>query len=138
MRRTAESIIVRENCSAEEGGDYALTRYRALLENDGYTLVAASPVTGRTHQLRVHFAGLRAPIVGDDMYGSASPLINRHALHSAVLTFPTVGGSEQVTVTAPPPDDMKNAIRAVFGELADINETVRLCERFLLENDKIN
>ena len=72
IRRTAESIIVRENCEEGEGGDHALTEYRVILAENGHSIVAAKPLTGRTHQLRVHFSGMGCAITGDDMYGSAS------------------------------------------------------------------
>ncbi len=116
LRRTSGSIIVREVCGEDEGGDYALTKYRVLLEKDGHSLVAASPITGRTHQLRVHFASLGCPILGDDLYGELSPLIDRQALHSALVSFPKPDGGEMISVTAPPPDDMQTAIDTLFGK----------------------
>lgn len=136
MRRTAQSIIVRENCEKGEGGDYALTRYRVLKKHRGCTLVEARPITGRTHQLRVHFASLGAPILGDDMYGTPSPDIGRHALHSAVLVFPQVRDGESVCVSAPIPDDMAAAIRARFGEDTDLERVLNECKQFLSENDE--
>ena len=120
MRRTAESIIVRENCKEGEGGDRALTKYRVLLTKNGYSAVAASPITGRTHQLRVHFSGLGAPILGDDMYGEKSPHIDRQALHSALLSFPRVSDGERIVALSPLPEDMKRAAVELFGE--DFNE----------------
>lgn len=118
MRRSDRSIIVRQVCGENEGGDYALTEYRVLLEKDGHSLVAASPVTGRTHQLRVHFSSLGCPILGDDLYGNASSLIHRQALHSAFVSFPKPDGGETVSVTAPPPDDMRKVIDTLFGKTA--------------------
>lgn len=116
MRRTAESIIVRENCGEGEGGDRAITEFQVLLRSDTHTLVCASPITGRTHQLRVHFAGLGCPIEGDDLYGESSELISRHALHSFMLTFPHPSDSRAVTVTAPLHEDMLSLYKKVFGE----------------------
>jgi len=117
MRRTAESIIVRQVCQEGEGGDYALTLYRTLSSNNGYSLVAATPVTGRTHQLRVHFASIGCPILGDDMYGEGSKLIGRHALHAYSLTFPLPSTKERITLTAPLFDDMRSAISALFPDV---------------------
>ena len=114
MRRTAESIIVRENCKEGEGGDRAITEYRVICRSDTHCMVCASPITGRTHQLRVHFAGLGCPIEGDDLYGEPSSLIDRHALHSYMLTFPAKDGSE-ITVSAPLHTDMLSLSHAVFG-----------------------
>ena len=118
MKRTEASIIVRQNCSADEGGDYALTRYKTLLREGGHTLVLASPITGRTHQLRVHFAGLGCPIVGDDIYGTPHELINRHALHAVSLRFPHPKSNEEIDLQAPLPEDMSALITALFGENA--------------------
>lgn len=116
MRRTADSIIVRENCGENEGGDYALTKYKVIATADGYSLVLASPITGRTHQLRVHFSGIGCAILGDDLYGEESSLINRHALHAASLSFPLPSTKEEIKVKAPLPCDMQKAVDLLFGE----------------------
>ena len=116
LRRTGESIIVREVCDENGGGDYALTNYTVLARSEKYTLVLASPVTGRTHQLRVHFASLGCAILGDDMYGEPSPIIPRHALHAISLSFPHPTKDESVTCLSLPPEDMASIIRAEFGE----------------------
>lgn len=71
-----------------EGAAYAKTLYRVLGAQDGYSLVLCQPVTGRTHQLRVHFSHIGHPILGDDLYGVSSPLISRHALHALSLSVP--------------------------------------------------
>ena len=113
IRRTVESIIVREVCD-ESDGDYALTRYTLLAERDGRSLVLASPETGRTHQLRVHFAHIGCAILGDDMYGGASDLIERHALHAALLSFPHPSDDRELTLLAPLPDDMKELATRLF------------------------
>ena len=71
-----------------DGAVYAETRFRVLAVGGGHTLVLGEPVTGRTHQLRVHFSHLGYPILGDDLYGEASPLMARHALHALSLSVP--------------------------------------------------
>ena len=116
LRRTGESIIVREVCDENGGGDYALTHYEVIARSERYTLVIASPETGRTHQLRVHFASLGCAILGDDMYGEVSPLIPRHALHALSLSFPHPSKDDTVTCISLPPEDMAGVIRAEFGE----------------------
>lgn len=118
IRRTAASIIVRENCGADSGGDYALTRYKVLARGSGHSLVLASPVTGRTHQLRVHFAGLGCPILGDDMYGEVSPLIPRHALHALRLRLPHPQTGSVMTLTAPLQEDMTLVVSTLFGDIS--------------------
>ena len=126
IRRTAESIIVRENCSENEGGDHALTEYRVILAENGHSIVLAKPLTGRTHQLRVHFAGIGCAITGDDMYGSPSKTIPRHALHSHVLSFPHPKTSEKITVKAPLPKDMRELIESAFS--SEAIDSLKACE----------
>lgn len=121
MRRTAESIIVRENCGENEGGDRALTYYRTIAVNNPYSLVLASPITGRTHQLRVHFSGLGCAILGDDIYSRQHALIGRHALHAIRLTLPHPTTDEPMTLTAPLPDDMRDAVISLFGNSVNID-----------------
>ncbi len=114
MRRTAESIIVREVCDECEGADRAITKYRVILRSKAHTMVMAEPITGRTHQIRVHFAHLGAPLVGDDLYGKESEDIGRHALHSCSLTLshPTTG--EEISVASPLPEDMRTLAEKLF------------------------
>lgn len=81
--------IRRSVCDEQtDGAEIAVTKYRVLSSANGYSLVLAQPITGRTHQLRVHFAHLGHPILGDDIYGEISPLIDRHALHALSLSLP--------------------------------------------------
>ena len=136
LRRTEESIIVREVCGPDDGGDFARTRYRVLAEGEGRTLVAAVPLTGRTHQLRVHFAHLGCPLEGDDLYGHSSEKIGRHALHSAVLTFPRPSDGKTVTVVSPLPEDMLDLARRCFSALPDEARLRELSEE--LTDPKIN
>lgn len=64
----------------------ALTRYRTIKRFDGYSLLELFPYTGRTHQLRVHLAYLKHPILGDSKYGSKNDF-PRLALHAKDLGF---------------------------------------------------
>jgi 23S rRNA-/tRNA-specific pseudouridylate synthase len=63
IRRKEKSIILREACECREDAKLAITKYRVLAKNNGLSLVEATPVTGRTHQLRVHFAHIGAQIL---------------------------------------------------------------------------
>ena len=116
MRRTKESIIVREVCGKEDGADYALTRYEVILRSDKNTVVRAQPITGRTHQLRVHFAHLGCPLVGDELYGTASEYIGRQALHASHISFPHPSTNEEMSFDAPLHSDMKALIEKLFSE----------------------
>ena len=63
-------------------GKSALTHWEVIERKDGRTRVIFKPITGRTHQLRVHAAhslGLNAPIVGDDLYGKVEDRLHLHA-----------------------------------------------------------
>lgn len=77
-------------CSAEEGRN-ALTDYRVLKQYEGFALVRITLHTGRTHQIRVHFASLGHPLVGDVLYGkSDGTTLMLHAL-SLELHSPSTG-----------------------------------------------
>ena len=86
-------------------GKSAKTRYRVLAETEGASLLALAPITGRTHQIRVHLAALGHPLVGDDLYGVPSPLIARQALHAYRLDLIHPVTRQPLSVSAPPPDD---------------------------------
>ncbi|MBQ7354692.1 MAG: RluA family pseudouridine synthase [Clostridia bacterium] len=107
---TREAIPYRKGEPRPEGAQEALTRYEVVERLCGYTLVRAFPETGRTHQLRVHFAHIGHPIVGDTLYGSAHPTLSRQALHAESLTFPHPDGSRR-TISAPLPDDLQNLLK---------------------------
>jgi tRNA pseudouridine32 synthase/23S rRNA pseudouridine746 synthase len=88
-------------------GKSAVTEYEVVGYEEGYTRVRFYPLTGRTHQLRVHAAheeGLNAPIVGDDIYGSGAADVryNRLCLHAESLEFdhPITGERLQIEAKA--------------------------------------
>ena len=116
IRRREKSIILREVCTETEDSKIAITKYKVLASNNGLSLVLATPITGRTHQLRVHFAHKGAQILGDDLYGEPSILISRHALHAYSVSFTHPQNSEKMTLRAPIPDDMKSIIESYFGK----------------------
>ena len=116
IRRKEKSIILREVCEESEDSKIAITSYKVLATAKGLTLVSATPITGRTHQLRVHFAYLGAQILGDDLYGNASILINRHALHAYTLRFKSPASNEIMELIAPLPEDMASVIENYFGK----------------------
>lgn len=80
---------------------HAITHFRVLRYFDAHSLVEARLVTGRTHQIRVHFAGIGHPIVGDPVYGKKSKFIKRQALHAYSLSFMFDGKSYTFTKEVP-------------------------------------
>ena len=123
IRRKEESIILREVCEKTDDSKIATTSYKVLAKKNGLSLVLATPITGRTHQLRVHFAHLGAQILGDDLYGKSSELINRHALHAYHLSFNHPELKEQMDIFAPLPYDMQSIIDEYFGKDTIIHGT---------------
>lgn len=115
IKRQAESIIKRVMCCQDEpGAAYSLTRYERLGLCNGKSLVKVYPQTGRTHQIRLHFSSIGAPVCGDALYGSASDAISRQALHALSLTFPSPTDGNILTVTAKPAEDIINLIEKYF------------------------
>jgi 23S rRNA pseudouridine1911/1915/1917 synthase len=78
-----------------------------------HTLVEAEPVTGRTHQIRVHFAFIGHPVVGDQIYGfrRKSLPLERQFLHAARVRFALPATGEQVEFQAPLPDDLESILQ---------------------------
>jgi 23S rRNA-/tRNA-specific pseudouridylate synthase len=81
------------------GGRPALTEFRLVAASAECTLVEARPLTGRTHQIRVHLESCGLPIVGDGTYGGAPA--GRMMLHCAELAFNDEKGRE-LRIVAPP------------------------------------
>lgn len=101
-RSTKERGWWMEEAPAGEG-QRAVTDFRVLAQGDGWSLVEARPRTGRTHQLRVHFALLGHPILGDAVYGRAergSPLM----LHAKAIRLPLYPSRPPLSVEAPLPE----------------------------------
>jgi tRNA pseudouridine32 synthase/23S rRNA pseudouridine746 synthase len=88
--------------TGDAAGQGAVTRWRKLASRDGRSLIEFRPLTGRTHQIRVHAReGLGAGIVGDRVYGvPGGPML----LHASRLVVPRGGGKQPIDVTAPLPE----------------------------------
>jgi 23S rRNA pseudouridine1911/1915/1917 synthase len=94
------------------GGRAAQTEYRVLETYDEHTLVEAHPLTGRTHQIRIHLAFIGRPIVGDPVYGFRKQRLKvpRLFLHAARLGFRLPGSGEWREFEAPLPEDLEQVL----------------------------
>lgn len=119
IARHPDSIIERMVAS---NGQKALTKYRVLQSYLTASLVDIELLTGRTHQIRVHFAHLGHPLLGDDLYGGPTELISRQALHAAELTFTHPVSHLAMHVSSPLPADLQ----AVLHVLAETKKKYRL------------
>jgi tRNA pseudouridine32 synthase/23S rRNA pseudouridine746 synthase len=91
---------------SHELGKPSLTRFRVLSRDPARnaTVVELEPVTGRSHQLRVHLAALGHPILGDDLYaGSAAGRATRLLLHAAEIAFPHPADGQPAIFRCPAP-----------------------------------
>ncbi|MEA3500852.1 MAG: RluA family pseudouridine synthase [Candidatus Marinimicrobia bacterium] len=121
--------------NGSERGKYAETHYEVLEEYEFMSLVKIRIITGRTHQIRVHFSNINHPILGDTDYGgrikrlkTLNPRhrkiaievmdnIKRQALHSYQMEFTYPTTDKIMKLTAPIPDDIKNVISIMKKEL---------------------
>lgn len=105
IARCEDSVIKRK---ISQDGRNALTKYELdFMRNDGkYSLVKAFPITGRTHQIRLHLSHIGYPIYGDFLYGKPIDGVRAY-LHCRRLTLPHPITGESITVEAPLPEDIK-------------------------------
>lgn len=111
IRRAEDSKILR---IVSDDGAPSVTQYKVIVANEMYAAVFASPITGRTHQLRVHFSSRGNRICGDTLYGYPCEYINRQALHAFRLEFPHPSSGEPMCVYAPIPNDIQSLCENVF------------------------
>ena len=125
---SVEGYIAREQkskikrCFSSEpisDGDHSLSYYNMVSANEKASLVLVTPITGRTHQIRLHLASLGHTIIGDTMYGEVSEYISRQALHAYSLTFPSPIDGHNITVTAPLSDDIVRLANEYSLEIKD-------------------
>ncbi|HLU13202.1 MAG TPA: 23S rRNA pseudouridine(1911/1915/1917) synthase RluD [Arenimonas sp.] len=115
-----------------EGGREAVTHYRVREKFRAHTLVECRLETGRTHQIRVHMAHVRHPLVGDPLYGGSFRLpkaatealveqlrgFRRQALHAEKLAFRHPASGETLEFQTPMPADMQALVQALRADTA--------------------
>ena len=125
--------------AVREDGRDAVTHYRLRERFRAHTLLECRLETGRTHQIRVHMAHLKHPIVGDPLYGGPLKLprgateeliatlrgFKRQALHAETLEFAHPVTGEPVRCTAPVPDDLVQLVRALRDDTVAAAEKER-------------
>jgi 23S rRNA pseudouridine1911/1915/1917 synthase len=125
--------------AVREDGRDAVTHYRLRERFRAHTALECRLETGRTHQIRVHMAHLRHPIVGDPLYGGPLKLpkgasealiealrgFRRQALHAETLEFAHPASGEPVRCSAPVPGDMQQLLRVLREDAAAAAATAR-------------
>jgi len=98
-------------------GREALTHIETLASRGDFSLVRARPITGRTHQIRVHLKHLKTPVLGDSVYGpeklSRKLRIDRQLLHAHRIIFTHPIQDNELEITAPPPEDFQKWVEAL-------------------------
>ena len=89
------------------------TEFSVLAAAEGIALLRCIPLTGRTHQIRVHLATSGWPVLGDATYGSSYPDLSRPALHAARITLPHPASRAVIACQAPLPDDISQVVEAL-------------------------
>ena len=107
IARKNNSII--ERC-IDSNGNIAITDFKVLKQFNNFSLVEFNLKTGRTHQIRVHSQFIGHPILSDTLYGNASTLISRQALHAHKIEFIHPITHKNVNYISELPDDMRNVL----------------------------
>ena len=107
IARISDSIINRE---VREDGQFAHTKFKVIKSNSEMSFLEISLVTGRTHQIRVHFSWAGFPLLGDDLYGGNTQMLDRQALHCGEISFIHPVREEKIVVKSLFPEDMQRII----------------------------
>ena len=89
----------------------AITYYQVIKNYKNCSLIEARIITGRTHQIRVHFAAIGHGVIGDEIYGYNSKFIDRQALHSWKMSFEF--NEQKFNYLKPVPQDFSNLLKAL-------------------------
>ena len=112
IERDGETVIGRR---VGEGGKSAATEFKLIKSGAGMSLLSVVTHSGRTHQIRVHLSHIGLPLVGDFIYGTEDPLLERHALHMRRLSFTNPVTGEPLDFSSALPDELKSLINKNIG-----------------------
>jgi 23S rRNA pseudouridine1911/1915/1917 synthase len=112
------SKLDRKKMAVVGNGRVAISNYQVLQRYRNYSLVKVKLLTGRTHQIRVHFAYIKHPVVGDPLYSSAKPHFNldSQALHARLLGFVHPSSGMYMEFSSELPEYFQAIIRELEGE----------------------
>jgi 23S rRNA pseudouridine1911/1915/1917 synthase len=100
----------RRRMAIVEDGKEASTQYQVRKCLDNYTLIEVAPLTGRTHQIRVHLSAIGYPVVGDPVYGIKSAHLDRQFIHAYRLGFRLPSTKQYQEFISPLPVDLERAL----------------------------
>lgn len=109
-QKTIKSFLVKNSqnlmySSPDKGGQFAVTHYKVMEENENYSLLDVNIDTGRKNQIRVHLGEMGHHVIGDDKYGKPANPINRLGLHAYELSITHPITKKLLTFTAPMPKE---------------------------------
>ena len=115
IKRAQDSIV---NRIVSDDGEYAVTEYKAVYSSDEISVLRVRPITGRTHQIRVHMSHLGHPLLGDEVYGSNkipfekqhAPLLDGQMLHAKRLTLTHPVTGERMTFESKLPENFEKLL----------------------------
>lgn len=103
----------RKRMAVVSEGREAFTQYQVIKNMGNYTLLDVTIKTGRTHQIRVHFSAIGFPVVGDEVYGRMSPILNRQFVHACYLGFRLPSSGEYMELHSDLPVDLEEALERI-------------------------
>jgi len=130
----------RKKMAVVPGGKPARTLFRVVQMLDQFTLVEAQLETGRTHQIRVHFASIGHPVVGDQVYGPGKRdlEIGRQFLHAYRLSFRLPSTGKQADFRSPLPADLERLLNYLRGSKNSHEVGVRVSDTVAEEREHTN
>lgn len=103
----------RKRMAVVSEGREAFTQYQVIKHMGNYTFLDVTIKTGRTHQIRVHLSAIGFPVVGDEVYGRKSPILNRQFVHACYLGFRLPSGGAYIELHSDLPVDLREALESI-------------------------